>query len=316
MKIDILKECSGAKVIGITGHVRPDGDCTGSSMALYLYLKQQLPEVNVYVYLEEEAKNYTHIPCIEEIDSSYQEQAEYDLFFILDTVPERCGEAKKLYDLAKKTINIDHHITNPGDCSDVNVLDASIGSTAEIMYQLLPKEAITSEIAKAIYIGMIHDTGVFQYSNTLPSTLCAAADLISKEIDFPNLIQESFYERSYKQLQVLSEVINQSKRYLENSCIVSVLSREYRLAHDLQSSDFSGMINQLKNVTGIHCAVFMYELEPDTYKVSLRTSEKVDATQIVTLFGGGGHKRAAGVTMDGNAETITKLVLDEIAKQL
>ena len=313
--LNLLQEVKGAKRIGITGHIRPDGDCVGSSMALYLYLSKQMPEAVITVYLEESAKTFHQIAQVDNIDTTFQTKEDFDVFFCLDATPERCGAAKDLYEGAKKKINIDHHITNAG-CGDVNVLRPEIGSCAEVIYDLIPETELDDEIAKALFIGMMHDTGVFQFSNTLPSTLVAASKLIQYDIDFANLIQQSFYEKTYKQMRIMAEAVLRSKQYLSDRCIVSYMTKEDMRLFDATSHDFEGIINRLKQVQGTDCAVFMYELEEGNFKVSLRTSERVDATNIASKFGGGGHIRAAGCNVNGTYEMVTEKLLAEIAKEL
>ena len=313
--LNLLQECIGAKTIGITGHVRPDGDCVGSCMALYLYLKKCIPEADVIVYLEEQAKVYHHIDSVNEIDVTFRPRNHYDVFFCLDSAPNRTGQGQKLYESAAKKINIDHHITNPG-CGDVNYILPEIGSTAELIYHLIPENDMDDDIAKALYIGIIHDTGVFQFSNTLPSTMIAGAKLIQYNIDFANLIQESFYEKTYKQTQIMAEAIRKSKMYLDDKCLVSYFTQEEMKRLQADNQDFTGIINRLKTVQGVECAVFMYEIEPNHYKVSLRTSDRVDATAITTVFGGGGHVKAAGCTVEGTAEQVIQKITTEIARQL
>lgn len=313
--LNLLQECSEAKVIGITGHVRPDGDCVGSCMALYMYLHKAMPEAEITVYLEESAKAYYHIKNLQVIDSTFQAKQKYDVFFCLDSMPDRVGQAEALYESALKKINIDHHITNLG-CGDVNYVDAQIGSCAELIYNLIPEESLDDDIAKAIYIGMIHDTGVFQFSNTRPSTMLAAAKLIQYDIDFANLIQESFYEKSYKQTKIMGEAVLRSKMYLEGRCLLSYMTQEDIVKLQAEPSDFNGVINRLKSVRGVDCAVFMYEIENDNYKISLRTSDKLDATKVTSVFGGGGHMRAAGCNMYGTASQVIEKLIAEIDKNL
>ncbi len=313
--LNLLQEVKGAKRIGITGHIRPDGDCVGSCMALYLYLKKCMPKADITVYLEEAAKTYHHIAQVHNIDTTFQAKEAFDVFFCLDAMPDRCGDAKNLYDSARKKINIDHHITNTG-CGDVNDIRPEIGSCAEVIYTLIPEDELDKDIAKALFIGMIHDTGVFQFSNTLPSTLIAASKLIQYDIDFANLIQQSFYEKSYKQTRIMAEAVLRSVMYLSDKCIVSYMTAEDMRLFKADSNDFTGIINRLKQVAGVECAVFMYEIKPNDYKVSLRTSERMDATKIASVFGGGGHIRAAGCNVEGTYQTVTKQILEEIAKQL
>lgn len=309
--LNLLQEVNGAKRIGITGHLRPDGDCVGSTMALYLYLKKSMPEADIIVFLEETAKAYHHIAQVENIDTTFQAKEDFDVFFCLDSTPERSGAAKVLYDGAKKKINIDHHDTNPG-LGDVNVMHPEIGSCSEVVYNLIPEEALDDDIAKALFIGMMHDTGVFQYSNTLPSTLVAASKLIQYDIDFANLIQQSFYEKTFKQTKIMAKAIERSTLHLGGRCNMTYLTLEDMRLFEANSNDLEGIVNRLKQVTGVDCAVFLYELEPDNYKVSIRTSEKVDAIKIASQFGGGGHIRAAGCSVSGTYETVAEQVLKAI----
>lgn len=309
--LNLLQEVNGAKRIGITGHLRPDGDCVGSTMALYLYLKKSMPEADIIVFLEETAKAYHHIAQVENIDTTFQAKEDFDVFFCLDSTPERSGAAKVLYDGAKKKINIDHHDTNPG-LGDVNVMHPEIGSCSEVVYNLIPEEALDDDIAKALFIGMMHDTGVFQYSNTLPSTLVAASKLIQYDIDFANLIQQSFYEKTFKQTKIMAKAIERSTLHLDGRCNMTYLTLEDMRLFEANSNDLEGIVNRLKQVTGVDCAVFLYELEPDNYKVSIRTSEKVDAIKIASQFGGGGHIRAAGCSVSGTYETVAEQVLKAI----
>lgn len=313
--LNLLQECSGAKTIGITGHVRPDGDCVGSCMALYLYLKKVMPDAEVLVYLEESAKAHYQIESVKEIDYTFTSKPHYDVFFCLDSAPDRIGQGQALYERAAKKINIDHHITNPG-CGDVNVIQPEIGSTAELIYNLIPEEGLDNDIAKALYIGIIHDTGVFQFSNTLPSTMIAGSKLIQYDIDFANLIQESFYEKTYKQTKIMAEAVLKSERYLDGKCLLSYFTREEMTKLQAGSPDFTGIINRLKTVRGVECAVFMYEIEPGNYKVSLRTSDRVDATKVTTVFGGGGHVKAAGCNIQGTPEQVITKLTEEITKQI
>ncbi|MDE6186275.1 MAG: DHH family phosphoesterase, partial [Lachnospiraceae bacterium] len=165
--MDIYEEVKDAAVIGISGHIRPDGDCVGSVMGLYLYLKKVCPKAKVEVMLEKPADVFACIKGINEIHTDFAADVEsFDVFFALDAAKDRLGEAEKYFDGAKKKVNIDHHISNKG-CGDVNYIMPKASSTSELIYDLIAdKSLLDEEIAKALYIGIIHDTGVFQYSNT------------------------------------------------------------------------------------------------------------------------------------------------------
>ncbi|MFG6358731.1 MAG: bifunctional oligoribonuclease/PAP phosphatase NrnA [Acetatifactor sp.] len=297
--MNILQECQGASRIAVTGHVRPDGDCVGSCLALFQYLQKMMPQALVQVYLERPADIFSGIRGYDQIDSVCEDTDPYDVFFVLDSVPDRMMEpAKKIYDKAKKTVNIDHHISNAG-AGDLFWVVPEASSTAELIYELMDKSAMDADIAMAIYIGIIHDTGVFQYSNTSPRTMEIGAQLIGYGFDFPKLILETFYQRTYVQSQVLGRVLLESIRFMDGSCIVSCLDRKTMDFYNVDHKDLDGIVNHLRNIKGIHCAVFMHQTDVLEYKVSLRSDELVDVSKVAAFFGGGGHMRAAGCTMRG-----------------
>lgn len=313
--MNLLAECQGSKRIGISGHIRPDGDCVGSCLALYQYLKKALPEACVQVYLESPAETFREIKGFGDILTPGREQEPFDVYFALDCNSERLGGAEQYFQQARKKINIDHHISNSGS-GDVNLVRPEVGSCCEVLFELFDKQWLDAEIAKAIYIGMIHDTGVFQYSNTRPETLRIAAQLIEYGFDFPNIIQETFYQKTYLQTQIMGRVLMESVRFLDGRCIVGWVDRRTMEFYDVSSKDFEGIVNQLRNIAGVDCAIFMYEMDVQEFKISLRTSEKVDATKVVGPFGGGGHMRAAGCTMKGTFHDCVNNLSRYIEEQL
>lgn len=311
----IVDEVNDAKSIAISGHVRPDGDCVGSVMGLYLYLKKEMPEAQIDVYLDKPAEIFDCISHIGDIKSEFNTIAAYDAFIALDTVPDRLGGAESIYQMARKKINIDHHISNPG-CGDVYVVEPERSSTAELLYELMNPEMIDEEIAKAIYIGIIHDTGVLRYSNTSPRTFQIVAELIKFGFDFPQIIEETFYEKSYRQTQIMGRAILESVRFMDERCIVSVVSRRMMEFYQVTSKDLDGIVNQLQSVKGVDCAIFMYETGTMEYKVSMRSNGRVDVSAVAVKFGGGGHVRAAGCTMNGTYHDNINNLSAEIVKQL
>ncbi len=315
MSLNLVKECEGAKRIGISGHIHPDGDCVGSVLSLQMYLKKCLPEAQVTVFLEKPADIFAEMKGFSDIVTDFPEEPAFDVFFALDCNADRLGEAGKYFENAKKTINIDHHKTNSGDGS-VNLVRPEVGSCCEVLYNLMDEDKLDAELAKALYIGIIHDTGVFQYSNTTPATLEKGAKLISYGFDFPRLIQETFYQKTYVQTQICGRALMESIRFLDNRCIVSVVDKKTMDFYDCTSKDLDGIVNQLRNIKGISCAVFMYQTDVMEYKVSLRTDEKVDAAAVVSFFGGGGHARAAGCTMKGTFHDCINNLSLHIEKQL
>lgn len=311
----IINEIKGAKTIAISGHVRPDGDCVGSVMGLYLYLRKEMPEAEIDVYLDEPPEIFVCISRIDDIKSQFNTNKVYDVFLALDTTDDRLGDAEPIYRRAHKKINIDHHISNSG-CGDVNVVEPDRSSTAELLYELMDPEKIDEEIAKAIYIGIIHDTGVLRYSNTSPRTLQIVAELIKFGFDFPKIVEETFYEKTYLQTQIMGRAVLESVRFMNDRCIVSMVSRRMMEFYCVTPKDLDGIVNQLQSVKGVDCAIFMYETGTLEYKVSMRSNGKVDVSAVAVKFGGGGHVRAAGCTMNGTYHDNINNLSIEIAEQL
>ncbi|HKM34609.1 MAG TPA: bifunctional oligoribonuclease/PAP phosphatase NrnA [Lachnospiraceae bacterium] len=314
--MNLLNECAGAEKIGISAHIRPDGDAVGSSMALYLYLKKMLPNALVKLFLETPPDNLIHLKYINEIDSDYEYSGDFDVFFALDTAADRLGKAESYFQNAIKKINIDHHISNEAGCGDVNVVLPKASSTAEVLYGLMQEEYLDEDIAVALYTGIIHDCGVFQYTNTSPKTMMIGAKLISFGFPFSKIIEESFYQKTYLQNQILGRALMESIRFFDGRCIVSCIDQKMLEFYQALPSDMDGIVNQMRNSKGVDCAVFMYETATLEYKVSMRSNEYVDVAKVASYFGGGGHIRAAGCTMSGTFHDVIENLSSQIEIQL
>lgn len=305
-----------ADTIAIGGHVRPDGDCIGSSMGLCRYIKDNYSDKEVDVYLEEVPEKYKFIKETENIKFAAPEGKVYDLFISLDCADlERLGFAVPLFEQAKHTLCIDHHVSNPG-YADENHIVPDASSTSELIYHLADKDKISRETAEALYAGIVNDTGSFQYSCTSPTTLRAAAELLEAGVDAPRIIRDTFYEKTYAQHQVLGRALLESILFLDGKCIASYIRAREMKFFGVDRSDLDGIASQLRNTKGVEVAIFMDEIRPNVYKVSLRSGELVDVSVIARYFGGGGHKRAAGFTLTGTPYDVINNLSGQIALQL
>lgn len=310
---EILK---GKKTVALGGHIRPDGDCVGSCMGLYLYLKEQYPEVETEVYLEKIPERFHLIQDTEAIKHEVPEKKVYDLFICLDCGDEaRLGFSAPLFQTAGQTFCIDHHVSNAA-FADINYIVPDASSTSELVFTLLEKEHISQSCAEALYMGIAHDTGVFQYSCTSPETMEIAAELMRKGIDGSYIIDKTFYEKSYVQNQIMGKALLESMMILDKRCIVSRVSKRDMAFFEAEPGDLEGIVSQLRNTEGTEVAIFLHELGYQTYKVSLRSKGAVDVCKVAEFFGGGGHVRAAGVTMKGTVHDVINNISAQIACQL
>ena len=308
----------GVHTVAISGHIRPDGDCVGSCMAVYNYICDNYPDIMADVYLETIPdkfmflKNANKIRHIRETDG----KKEYDLFIALD-----CGDAGRLgmagqyFEVAKSTFCVDHHISNQS-FADFNYIFPNASSTCELVYQLLDSSKITKEIAECIYLGIVHDTGVFQYSCASSKTIEIAGKLMDKGIDYSRIVDETFYIRTFAQQQILGKALMDAELHFDGMCISSVIKRKQLEKFHVEPKDMDGIVSTLRSTTGVEVAIFVYPNENDTYKVSLRSASYVDVAEIAVEFGGGGHSRAAGLSMEGKPDDILKKVLAKVKKQL
>lgn len=315
--INLASELKDIKSAAIAGHIRPDGDCVGSCMGLYLYIKENFPNVEVLdVYLEEFPASFRMIEGTDSVQRSCEADIAYDILFCLDAGDrQRLGGAVKYLETAKRSVCIDHHISNRG-YADENMIVPEASSTSELVYGLLEPQKVTKEAAEALYMGIAHDTGVFRYSCTSPETMRIAGELMAKGIDSSKLLEKTFYQKTYVQNQILARALLESILILDKRCIISGLRKKEMDFYGASPMDLEGIVSQMKNTEGVEVAIFLYESNIQEYKVSMRSNEIVDVSAVASYFGGGGHVRAAGCTMQGSFHDVINNLTLHIERQL
>lgn len=305
-------QLEGVTTVAIAGHVRPDGDCVGSCLATYNYIRTQFPQIQAVVYLEPIPNLFKFMAGADEIRNDCSEDVSYDLFIALDCGDlGRLGAAAKYFESAQKTVCIDHHVSNQS-FADENYIFPDASSTSELIFDLIDTDKITKEIAECIYTGIVHDTGVFQYSCTSAHTMEIAGILMEKGIDFPKIVDKTFFEKTYEQNRILGCALLKSLLHLGGTCISAVITRKEMEEYGVLPKHLEGIVSQLRSTKGVETAIFLYENEDGAYKVSMRSASVVDVAEIAVKFGGGGHARAAGITMSGEPEEIMAKLLEEV----
>ena len=310
------KKLAGVKTVAITGHIRPDGDCVGSCLAVYNYLEENYPRIQAFVYLEPPSSKFAYLKNVDRIVTDCSKDREHDLCICLDCGDLlRLGEAVKFFHSARESLLVDHHVTNSRYAGE-NVVEERASSTCEVVYSLFEEEKVSKAVAECIYTGIVHDTGVFKYDCTSAKTMEIAGKMMAKGVDFPKIIDDSFYSRSFLQTRVLGKILSKSVLCLEGRCIYSALTREEMENYGISQGEMEGMIDQLRVTQGVECAVFLYETEPGRLKVSMRSTKDVDVSKIALIFGGGGHKKAAGCAAEGTVQDVMERLSAQIAGQL
>lgn len=305
----------GTSSVAILGHQRPDGDCLGSALGLYNYLRLNYPDIRTAVYLEESSSKYSYMKGYDAIRNQADGE-QYEFCVCLDSGDvERLGSFVCYLEGADKSICIDHHVTNTR-FGGTNLVEGNASSTCEIIFDQLDEDKIDLAVAECLYTGIIHDTGVFKYSSTSAHTMVIAGKLMEKGIDFGAIIDGSFYRKTYVQNQILGRALLESVTFFDGRCIFSAIRQNEMEFYGVDGKDMDGVIDQLRLTDGVEVAIFLYETGPQEFKVSMRSLYLVDVSKIAVYFGGGGHVRAAGCTMSGSIHDVINNLSVHIARQL
>ena len=296
-----------ANSIMLTVHVRPDGDAIGSMVAFYEALVGQ--GKTVYMVVDDVVpEKYSFLRYTDHIhDVAYFETnpVDIDMLMVLDaSTYERIGKVGALW--SAPIFNIDHHISN-SEFADGLYLRADFAATCEIVADMCHDWAwpITESMANALYMGIATDCGFFKFSNTGVHTLEMAA-LCVKAGAKPQAISERIEATSALRLEMTKRAM-QTIAFYKNNTIASIELDTY--AMDQLGDDTDGFVELIRNVDTVDIAIFLKGESPNRTRVSLRSKES-DVNAIAQQFGGGGHIRAAGLTIDGDIEEAKRRLLE------
>lgn len=305
-----------AKTVAIFGHVRPDGDCIGSTVGLFNYIRDNYPQIKATVFVEGFPESYRLLKGTGETLPEYDGRP-VDLAFLMDTPSfERCGaKGAECLTKAKFTCNIDHHISNPLNLCDVNIVEPEASSASEVLYYQLSKDKVSKDTANCIYLGIVHDTGAFKFSCTSKRTMNAVGDLIDKGCDFAKIVNETYYTRSHKQTLITGFALEKSKLALEGKVVYTYVTPADMERYGVLPVEMGTVVDTLREVSGTEVTIFLYPVN-GKYKISLRSNYVVDVNKIASVFGGGGHTRAAGGDTDLAPEKALEKLIALVKEQL
>ncbi|WP_019879611.1 DHH family phosphoesterase [Succinispira mobilis] len=292
--------------LAIVAHVNPDPDTLGSVLGLGRALEKTGKEIIMLVD-DKIAHSLNFMPGIGEIKrpEEIREQA-FDLLVILDASDlDRIGNVAK--GITAPILNIDHHISN-SLFADYLVLDTKAAATGEIIYLLLQELEIPLdiEIATNLYTAIATDCGFFQYANTTSRTMCCAAKLLEYGIK-PNEISDNLEVKTLESIQLLSKVLQTMEFYSQNR--IAVISLPKLLCQE--GVETEGFIRYPRYIDGVEVAVLFKYVSDKTTRISMR-SKNLDVSEVALLFGGGGHKRAAGCTIYEDINTAKNQLIKKL----
>jgi phosphoesterase RecJ-like protein len=309
----------------ITSHEAPDGDALGSIVAMGLALEQlgkdvvrflggPAPLPGEYRFLDLEAAHGLQRARPDDL-------GERVLVAVDCASPGRVGAEPGIVEAAPFTVNIDHHHDNPR-FGDVNLVVADASSTGEVLADVFRELGVrvTPEIAEALYIALVTDTGRFQYANTTPKALRLAADLVEAGADIHRVFQGVYESVQFAKLKLLARALDRAQVLEGGEIVVSHLLRDD--FEDVGASEpySEGIIDVLRSTEGALVSALIREPPRDTgpkRKVSLRSSvDEVDVSAIARKSGGGGHREAAGFSSELSVEEITAFIVREVTAQV
>jgi phosphoesterase RecJ-like protein len=297
----------------ISVHRNPDGDALGSQLALMLALEKMNKTVIAH-NLDPVPEIYHFLPASDRIRSGGTVDGAYDAIVVLDCEPPRTGLFDGNYP-ADTRINIDHHITNPREWP-LTWLAPSASATGEMVYELLQRlnVAIDRDIALCLYTAIFTDTGSFRYTNTTPKSMRISAELIETGAD-PWLVTENVYESfAYRRLKLLGNVLAGMERSEDGKIAWVVVTDELFRRFGATSEDTDNFVNFVRSTKGVEVAILFRQTSVSQYKISLRSKGRVDLSGLAQSLGGGGHKNAAGSTLDGTFDEVKTRVIDAVSK--
>lgn len=310
---EVLKE---NKKIALVGHIMPDGDTTGSCLALGYALEDIGKEIYLFC---QDAIPY-NLCFLEGSDKFHSEpfpkNMNFDVVIALDcSDPERLGEFRCLLESGRYIINIDHHISNT-NFAQINWVDTTAAATCELVYELIDYMDIPIDIniANALYTGISTDTGNFSFSNTTSKTHNIAADLIDLGVKPDEISNNVYRNNSLERVKLIAKAIDTIELHKGGQISTIEVTNDMLLEVGAEQKESSGMVDYAKNIRGVELALLFKEQEDDQIKVSMRSKKTIDCNALAHLFGGGGHERAAGCTVDMNLYNAKLIVLEEAKK--
>jgi phosphoesterase RecJ-like protein len=309
-------ELEAASSVLIGTHLNPDGDALGSALAMSHYL-DGLGAQNEVICHHLAPKNLQFLPGVNRIRNA-PSQEKYDLGIVLDLDSlERLGNTEQYFTGCRRIIVVDHHVPHeaPGD---LRIVDTAAPATAVILTRLLNGMGaeITPEIATCLLTGIVTDTGSFRFRNTTAEALSLSAGLLEHGGDIATVAEEIFQRKPLASARLLGITLDHMRLDSEDRIAWSVLQYRDFESTSARDEDTEGFVNELLSIETVQLAALLREAKPGRTRCSLRSRGKLDVAAVARVFGGGGHKNAAGCTFDCNPDEAVQLLVPEMRECL
>ncbi|MDR9854587.1 bifunctional oligoribonuclease/PAP phosphatase NrnA [Paenibacillus sp. VCA1] len=303
----------------VVSHIQPDGDAVSSTVAVGWLLsclgkkftlinEGPIPERMRFLLMADRIVNmeqqpldrmFGHVICVDCADFA------------------RVGQTARYFAEDAMILNIDHHPTNNGYGS-VALIKPDAAATAEILHDLIDACGLewTTDIATAIYTGLLTDTGGFRYSNTSPKVMSIASELLGYGVNGPELCETLLESMSLPQMKVLVKALSTMEMTPDGKICWVYVTPEHMQEAGASNEDLEGIVNYPRNIQGVEVGILFKVIHDHAVKVSLRSAGNVDVAALAQSFGGGGHVRAAGCRLEANLESSIEQVIERVKSLL
>ena len=291
----------------VCGHVRPDGDCIGSQLALYFLLTQMGKTVRLYnsgPILD----NFSFVPGIEKIETTFDKTYKPDVSIFVD-----CGAEDRVTGDATPSgilVNIDHHTSN-GHFGDVNYIDPDATAVGEQLFHIITAmdEAISKDIATCLYLAILADSGSFRFTNTTRVTFVVASRLVEAGAE-PSAIAQAFFEnKTPESLRLGAQALANLHYECGGKLVWSEITQKMYKAVGGEKNEPESLVSQMRAIKGVEVAILIHEIPEGGLRAGLRSRGAVDVSRIAIELGGGGHPNAAGCFIKGDYDALKQQLL-------
>lgn len=299
---EIARKINHASDIAIYCHTNPDCDAIGSMLALFHALKAKGKSVSAYCDTPIPQK----LMCMKGSENvTFPEKRNHELAISVDCSElDRLGKCMKSFLSCKSQIAIDHHKTF-SRFAPLCLVDSSACSCTEVIYPLLKSmKAIDDTVAELLFSGIITDGSCFAFSSVTKRTHEIACELLDYNFNASDVIYNVYRSTSIERFNLKNRVLAKTKFFDEGNIAIITFNLSDYEATNTTSTDSEGVINELIDIDNVKVAFALSEVRERNYKLSIRTKGEIDASEMASIFGGGGHKNASGCRMNGFYEDI------------
>lgn len=302
----------------IASHKNPEADTLGSQLALKLAIERNGGKTYC-LNISGVPEILRFLPGSDHINKNLPDLEEYEKIIVLDSSsPQRISEEFEQFIKGKKILNIDHHSTNTF-FGEINYVDSSASATVVLIYRLLKEyyPEFDIDVANNLYAGLIDDTGSFAFSNTNEEAFCVAEDLVKRGVNTSEIYRKMFRNYPFRKLKLLGYALQTLEFYPDKKASFITVTKKMFEKSAAKPEDTENFVDYARDIEGVEVAFLIKEIDKNKYKLSIRSNtERIDASYIASLFGGGGHKQAAGAEVEGKYEEIKDKLINTLMETI